>query len=63
MRMIDGKPEYKNGLVRNQSLGLGLQDWMLGGREKAGSWVRGRGPQRPGPSLSALPAFLSRMCW
>lgn len=32
MRMIDGKPEYKNGLVRNQSLGLGLQDWMLGGR-------------------------------
>lgn len=32
MRMIDGKPEYKNGLVRNQSLGLGLQDRMLGGR-------------------------------
>ena len=24
MRMIDGKPEYQNGLVRNQSLGLEL---------------------------------------
>lgn len=28
MRMIDGKPEYKNGLVRKQGWGLGLEDWM-----------------------------------
>lgn len=27
MRMIDGKPEYKNGLVRKQGLGLGLDRW------------------------------------
>ncbi|EQB77870.1 mitochondrial 2-oxoglutarate/malate carrier protein-like isoform 2 [Camelus ferus] len=37
MRMIDGKPEYKNGLVRKLGWGLGLQDLALqeGG---VGSW-------------------------
>lgn len=57
MRTIDGKPEYKNGLVRKQGLGLGWQGglpWQGGG----GGRLRGTGPQRPGPSPSALPACL-----
>lgn len=28
MRMIDGKPEYKNGLVRKWGCGIRLEPWM-----------------------------------
>lgn len=38
MRMIDGKPEYKNGLVRKQGWGLGLEDGRPWEGSK-GSWV------------------------
>lgn len=46
MRMIDGKPEYKNGLVRKRAGGsgrLGLEDGMLweGGEGRGGD---GHGP-------------------
>lgn len=38
MRMIDGKPEYKNGLVRKQGWGLGLEVWMSW-ENSEGCWV------------------------
>ena len=58
MRMIDGKPEYKNGLVRKQGWGLGLEDWMSW-ENNEGSGVGGPGPQRSGPSpMSCPPACL-----
>lgn len=54
MRMIDGKPEYKNGLVRKWGWGLGLEDGTLWeGREGRGEAGHGPGSQvlAPAPCL------------
>lgn len=42
MRMIDGKPEYKNGLVRKLGWGLELECWVPW-EGYVGSWVKGTG--------------------
>lgn len=52
MRMIDGKPEYKNGLVRKLGWWLELEVWFW-----EGIWSVGQ-DLRPGPSPNTLPACL-----
>lgn len=62
MRMIDGKPEYKNGLVRKQGRGLG---WRIGfpGRAVKVPGYEGQDPRGQVLAPVPLPACLSRTCW
>lgn len=39
MRMIDGKPEYKNGLVRRQGWGAWVRMCWVPGEGEEGAWV------------------------
>lgn len=52
MRMIDGKPEYKNGLVRKQGWGLG---WRCPGKTVRIAGYEGQGPRGQVLALVSYP--------